>query len=326
MKACAPPVTLMSTFARGSFHTSVRTSIALSTSSFRFMSGILANLAGFLSVKGNVSAPALLMLAFSSFAIVAAARASILPRVPCLTTSGCSGVLCLARTGACATRRCADILVATNANDDRLKGRVTPSLGAGLLYERAQPAAPPLGLLHLGATDEGLDPHELVLRLAELGAQLAQLALSLRELVVPRAQRRIALLEVRRGALPLGHRLVAAPGRVSQRAGEDLRARTQHLLGEVHVAAAPLFITPRCELLAPLVIAPRHDETATDPWPRRPAVSSAGRPRGCQRPAPPNPSTQRDGGGGGRDDHQREHAPALRRQPNAARLVCAAPE
>jgi|TARA_B110001469_G_C9314400_1_gene169416 hypothetical protein len=66
-------------------------------------------------------------------------------------------------------------------------------------------------------------------RLAQHGAQLAQLALRLRELVVPRAQRGLALLEIRGGALALGHRLVGASRRVSQRAGEDLRASAQHL-------------------------------------------------------------------------------------------------
>ena len=84
-------------------------------------------------------------------------------------------------------------------------------------------------------------------RLAQLGAQRAELEHILRELLLPRAQRALALLEIRRGALSpgdrlvgdvepeaaasssCGHRLVGASARVSQRAGEDLRAGTQHL-------------------------------------------------------------------------------------------------
>jgi len=109
--------------------------------------------------------------------------------------------------------------------------------------------------------------------------------------------------------------------RVRVRDRARLRVSAQHLLGEVHAGGAPLVITPRREVLAPFIASPRHDEAAPKLWPRRQAVSSAG----GQRPAQHNPGT-RGQGGGGRDEHQPEHLPALRRQPNATSLVCAAPK
>ena len=110
-EAFAPPVTLMRTLARGRFHTLVSSSMAVSTLLLSFMGGILANLAGPLSVFGNVSAPARSIPAFFRFVIVSSARATILPRVPCMT----SGESLLDRTGgSCETRRCADNLLGSD--------------------------------------------------------------------------------------------------------------------------------------------------------------------------------------------------------------------